>query len=103
MTDKRDWDPLTELPDENLLEDWLAAHAMPPAKFPPRRPDPVRSVLQSADLDIRTCEHEIAAALAVIAGEDPVIAEVPAGYVRAAQRVVELIGLFPKCPTKGTH
>ena len=94
---------------EELEEDgWISAFeeldpGPSPVRLPRRAPRPVRAVLQSADLDVRTCEHEIAAALAVIAGEDPVIAEIPAGYVRAAQRVVELVGLFPKCQQKGAH
>lgn len=62
---------------------------------------PVVAVLQSADLDVRTCRHEIAYALAAFAGIDIANTELPVEFEQAAEKVLGLVRVFPKCKMKG--
>lgn len=71
-------------------------------RLPPAKPDPERTVLQSSDLDIRTCEHELAAAMASFAFKSQVpLFATTKEFERAGEAVAELVRQGQKCPLKG--
>lgn len=61
----------------------------------------VRAVLESSDLDIRTCQHELAYALAAYAGEDVTLGPPSDEFERMARSVRALIATSPRCQMKG--
>ena len=59
------------------------------------------AVLESADLDIRTCQHELAYAIAALSGVDVALFPPRPEHTAYARTVRDMIATFPRCQLKG--
>lgn len=68
--------------------------------LPVDRPASLSFETQTADIGRLTCEHELASALADLAGVDRRSPDVPEAIQRYARALWERLGQFPQCPDK---
>lgn len=70
--------------------------------FKADRPRVARVEMVTADIEMRVCEHELATALADLAGVDRRTAEIPESIQEYAGALAARLRLFPQCPHKVT-